>query len=469
MKNKLSKKVEKEILSKEWTFGYDRRMGFRLINLFYDGYTRAFNTYFGTQFSDNVFRIKDGIVAQYFPTNSDKKNLKKIEGLFLDNKFASKILKQIVSSYRIFNRYVEKMPISYTGKSNQFHYRQLSKFLKQERGISRTSRILFSPFEELLVKRLDSLLKEKEMSNASDIKETLSLQTELLPSDEYKKDLCSVVLKRMTIKTLTKKYKHFGMLDWYYEEETEADHLKKIQELTEEGAQSYLNELKDKYKNRKLDVSKIKKIFKNDKVLSSLIDLYVVYANYKELKNYWRGMASYKLKFIMSEIAQRLNLSNEQVAFLTYEEIENALLFKKEIKKEELDNRMKNSVFIYKQDKLYIVNDGNFLERLDIVLNSKEQTELQGTSAFRGLVRGVVKIVISSNDFKKVNQGDILVTSTTRPDYIKVMEKAGAFVTNEGGMLSHAAILAREMKKPCVIGTKVATKVLKDGDLVEVD
>ena len=49
------------------------------------------------------------------------------------------------------------------------------------------------------------------------------------------------------------------------------------------------------------------------------------------------------------------------------------------------------------------------------------------------------------------------------------MKKAGAFVTNEGGITCHAAIVAREMKKPCIIGTKIATKVLKDGDLVEVD
>ena len=49
------------------------------------------------------------------------------------------------------------------------------------------------------------------------------------------------------------------------------------------------------------------------------------------------------------------------------------------------------------------------------------------------------------------------------------MQKAAAFVTNEGGIISHAAIVAREMKKPCIVGTKVATKVFRDGDYVEVD
>ena len=57
----------------------------------------------------------------------------------------------------------------------------------------------------------------------------------------------------------------------------------------------------------------------------------------------------------------------------------------------------------------------------------------------------------------------------TTPDYVSAMKLASAFVTDEGGLLCHASIIARELKKPCIIGTKIATKVLKDGDLVEVN
>ncbi len=62
-----------------------------------------------------------------------------------------------------------------------------------------------------------------------------------------------------------------------------------------------------------------------------------------------------------------------------------------------------------------------------------------------------------------------MVSSTTRPDYLPFLKDIAGFITNEGGTLSHAAILARELKKPCIIGTKFATQVLKDGDIVEVD
>lgn len=57
----------------------------------------------------------------------------------------------------------------------------------------------------------------------------------------------------------------------------------------------------------------------------------------------------------------------------------------------------------------------------------------------------------------------------TNPDYVPAMRKASAFITDEGGILCHAAIVSREMKKPCIVGTKFATQILKDGDLVEVD
>jgi len=94
---------------------------------------------------------------------------------------------------------------------------------------------------------------------------------------------------------------------------------------------------------------------------------------------------------------------------------------------------------------------------------------VKGFSANKGIVRGVVKIVLSSKDFDKLQPGEILVTTMTSVDFVPVMERAAAFVTNEGGITSHASIVSREMGKPCIIGTKIATKILKDGDLVEVN
>jgi pyruvate,water dikinase len=68
-----------------------------------------------------------------------------------------------------------------------------------------------------------------------------------------------------------------------------------------------------------------------------------------------------------------------------------------------------------------------------------------------------------------LKDGEILVSPMTIPDFMPAMKKASAFVTDEGGILCHAAIVAREFGKPCVTGTKFATTILKDGDFVEVN
>lgn len=102
-------------------------------------------------------------------------------------------------------------------------------------------------------------------------------------------------------------------------------------------------------------------------------------------------------------------------------------------------------------------------------LPSHDVKEIRGTSAMPGQVRGRVRLVRLESQAELVQEGEILVSSMTDPDMVPAMKKSAAIVTDEGGMLCHAAIISRELKKPCVIGTKIATQVLRDGDMVEVD
>lgn len=106
------------------------------------------------------------------------------------------------------------------------------------------------------------------------------------------------------------------------------------------------------------------------------------------------------------------------------------------------------------------------LEKNDI---SGCEERFTGTVANGGIASGRVVLVFEKSQIAEVAEGDILVTPMTTPDFLPAMKKAAAFVTDEGGITCHAAIIAREMGKPCIIGTKVATEVLKSGDIVEVD
>jgi len=99
----------------------------------------------------------------------------------------------------------------------------------------------------------------------------------------------------------------------------------------------------------------------------------------------------------------------------------------------------------------------------------KEKMFLRGSIAYPGKTKGIVKIIRKMNDLNKLNKNEILIASMTDPRYLLVMKKAAAIITNEGGITCHAAIVSRELKKPCIIGTKIATHIFKNGDRVEVD
>lgn len=110
-----------------------------------------------------------------------------------------------------------------------------------------------------------------------------------------------------------------------------------------------------------------------------------------------------------------------------------------------------------------IIND------LFVQLNVQSSSEVKGQIGNKGIYVGVVKIVMGTGQFHEFKEGEVLITGMTRPEYVPLMKKAGAIVTDEGGITCHAAIVSRELNKPCIIGTKIASKVFKDGDLVEVD
>ncbi len=157
------------------------------------------------------------------------------------------------------------------------------------------------------------------------------------------------------------------------------------------------------------------------------------------------------------------------IDFLTFEEITHKdIPCKKELVK-------RKNKYIYFEGRLYPGLEISQLEKLEKlkILQKHNKTIprhiLEGVTAMKGKVVGRVKVILELEKLNKVKKGDILVTPMTTPGYLMGMQKAAAFVTDEGGLTCHAAIVAREIKKPCIIGTRIATQVLKDGDLVEVN
>ena len=98
---------------------------------------------------------------------------------------------------------------------------------------------------------------------------------------------------------------------------------------------------------------------------------------------------------------------------------------------------------------------------------SASDDDVVGVTACGGHVRGIVRLVLTDQDMLDMTPGEILVTTSTTPSLMLAVEKAAGIVTDEGGMLCHAAIVSREFDIPCVIGTDNATRRLRTGDTVE--
>lgn len=103
------------------------------------------------------------------------------------------------------------------------------------------------------------------------------------------------------------------------------------------------------------------------------------------------------------------------------------------------------------------------------IATSGQNVLIEGLAGSPGIISGIVKVVPSIDEIIKVNKGDILVTTMTSPSWVPVMKKASAIITNEGGRTAHAAIVSRELGIPAVVGTRIATTTLKDGQIVTVD
>jgi len=91
-----------------------------------------------------------------------------------------------------------------------------------------------------------------------------------------------------------------------------------------------------------------------------------------------------------------------------------------------------------------------------------------GRTAVPGCITGIARVVVEPDDVKNLVAGEILVTRMTDPDSVPYIQQAAGVVTNHGGVLCHAAIVCREMNKPCIVGTKNATEVLTTGKKITI-
>jgi phosphoenolpyruvate synthase/pyruvate phosphate dikinase len=217
---------------------------------------------------------------------------------------------------------------------------------------------------------------------------------------------------------------------------------------------------------KKINLSKKIKLDQKDKTIFKLISLCAEYIDIRKESMMRNTYARDKLLLIISKnkkinIKKLRNLRDEELLDL----IQNKKLNWQPI------NKRTNGYVVYFTPKSSIdFYDKSVKVIYEGYLKSIFQKILSGTVASAPIdkIRGKICIVVDVHK-EKFKPGTILVTTMTRPEFMSHMRKAQAIITDEGGITCHAAIISRELHIPCIIGTKIATKFLKNGDFVEMN
>jgi len=317
----------------------------------------------------------------------------------------------------------------------------IEKILKEELKKAKMSekdlKFFFNPNKKtLLMKQNQELLNiQKELKSRKSL-----ISFEKNNPELYKK-----------IKNHIKKFKWFGMMHFWGSPFSEEKFL-------------------DLVKNTKINPEKKEKSDKLNKNLSW------IKKQTQEL-SYWRqhiaetcAIASYSFFNVFNKYFKDIGLKYEQAYYLTKPEFLKILSKKATIDLSVIKEREKAYGLIVKNKKLIVILGKDLKDTINLMMKKDDKVnKFKGVVASSGIAKGKVKIVLSPKEVNSVERGDILVASETTPDFMPAIHRAKAIVTDIGGLTSHAAIVSREFGIPCIIGTKVATRVLKDGDLIEVD
>jgi len=196
-----------------------------------------------------------------------------------------------------------------------------------------------------------------------------------------------------------------------------------------------------------------------------------------EMRKVAESVLFHKIDAAIENIANIHTIDADDLFLYTFDELQKLIKMREKVSLNTIDERSHG--YIYSVNKgIATFFTGIAFEKLFAQIKNKRTLQsgkiLFGRGVSKGITRGKVQLILHneydiSSQLSSFKEGNILVTEMTRPQLITICHKVKGIITNEGGILSHAAIVSREFKIPCVVGTEIATQVLRDGDLVEVD
>lgn len=383
---------------------------------------------------------------QYYGVDFSKMTLKEIEKIY--RKFIDLKKKWLAPDYTyyIMDRYLPEVLTAEVNRKLQDKNR-FNKSIEILTGLDRPTLIRE---EKLQFLKLTNLVKEKKLS---------------LKSGKVQK----------LIKAHIKKYGFLNHYFYYFEPYTVKEIEQRIKKVLTKDLREEIRKIKVQEKNKELTQKIIKELGLSQKaqLIIKTLKQWGFCLNFLDEAG---CLIHYYFKNFLNELAKRMDITYKMLIEMIFEEIDE--FFKKGKVTLRLKIKLKERVrawgFVW-QGKALKVYSGPELERLEkaeiekMKAAVKDIKTIKGTVASPGKVKGKVRVLDTYRDIATMKKGEVLVAPKTTPKFVPAMEKAIAIITDEGGLLSHAAIVSRELKIPCIVGTKIGTKALKNGQLVEVN
>ncbi|MFH1292037.1 MAG: PEP-utilizing enzyme [bacterium] len=444
----------------------------------------------GEHVGDKTFCIHQDKSIEYYPDydawhNGSKKLLEKIKNdralVTKVNQESEKLIDKIIILIRDFARQ------DISSCSNQ----QIADFLIQTFNLGRDlSAYGYVPvFSDHFFHRFTHLLKEiikKQVVNSDlndpipEIMHLLSSPNKVFPSKQARKELLELLDQEgMEAEKLKNHY-----LDWYWVDYGQLGPKLEYSEFLKSATQ--LSADKNKVRTELQEINKqIDELPKKQERVAEQLNLSEQERYFFSVAKDFMYLKALRMEVlfgvsacwgdILVEVSKRFKIDKNLLYYCSVHEIADWLIKDQPMDLTELKERSQYCIWIAHDENRAEVLIGqtaqNFLKEIKTIQDQEAEDVLNihGTVASTGYAQGRVKIVNKAEEIYKVEPGDILVSVATHPALLPAMKKAVGFITDSGGLTCHAAIVAREMQKPCIIGTKIATKVLKDGDLVELD
>ena len=451
------------------------------LSMAYDMRTGLFEQTAGLNYGPVLTKITDGLFTGYLGEEDEAKISKLIYEKILNQNYFPEIRKNVYlrakklklfsKSLRNFN--YEKMSGTQLAKRYLEFY---GKFMEMRMYSSLPTAMehLTNPWTELLTEILSKKINDK-----AELNRALSILTSPeKPSylNEYQVAAANLGMIKergeiidQSAEELAKKY---AWVHYTFEGVpiSKDDVIGAITEIkkTNSDLSAYIKGFEERPKILKKDK---KALVKKYKLNPKEAELFEIGAEIVFIKYFRKGIfaeAYYSVEFLLTEIGRRVGCSKKEVVNMFPNEVLSSLKIGS-FSRGLIAERLKNSGMWDHSGMSYPLSYKSAEVYEKYIVKEISVLDIKGQVAYVGKVSGIVKIVNTPDDIQKLKDGEILVSRSTNPSLISAMQRAGAFVTDLGGLTCHAAIVAREMKKPCIVGTKNATKALKDGDMVEVD